>query len=50
MRRTGIGTLGDPGADTIARIADVAAKELKWDETRKAEEINDVKALYVIPE
>ena len=37
FRRTGIGTLGDPGADVIARIAAIMAAELRWsaDETAR---------------
>jgi len=50
MRRTGIGTLGNPGAGIIAKIASVAAKELNWDESRTAKEIRDAEALFVIPE
>ena len=49
MRRTGIGTLGDPGDGTISMIADMAAKELNWDDARKTKEINEVKKLFKMP-
>ena len=31
MRRTGIGTLGNPGEDVLRKVAQIAAKELQWD-------------------
>ncbi|HWA29993.1 MAG TPA: glycerol-3-phosphate dehydrogenase/oxidase [Rhizomicrobium sp.] len=42
MRRTCIGQLGDPGAGKIARVADLMASELGWDDARKAKEIASV--------
>lgn len=39
MRRTTIGQLGNPGAGTIAAIADLMAAELGWDDARRAREI-----------
>ncbi|MFA6243806.1 MAG: glycerol-3-phosphate dehydrogenase C-terminal domain-containing protein, partial [Candidatus Hydrogenedentales bacterium] len=37
FRRTGLGTLGTPGNDVIAKVAGIMAKELGWaDELRKA--------------
>ena len=34
MRRTGMGQLGDPGVEKIARAADIMAGELGWNEAR----------------
>ena len=50
FRRTGIGALGYPGDDKIARIADLAANELDWDDERKDREINDAKKLFELPD
>ncbi len=41
MRRTGIGTLGNPGEDVLRKVAQVAAKELQWDQNRIEKEISD---------
>jgi len=50
IRRTGMGTLGNPGDEKILKLADLAAKELNWDETRKEQEIKEAKKLFSIPE
>ncbi|HOX16555.1 MAG TPA: glycerol-3-phosphate dehydrogenase/oxidase, partial [Smithellaceae bacterium] len=39
MRRTGIGTLGNPGDDVLQRVAALAARELNWDAERIKREI-----------
>jgi glycerol-3-phosphate dehydrogenase len=39
MRRTGIGQLGDPGADTLTATAALMAVELGWDGARTQREI-----------
>ncbi len=39
IRRMGIGTLGHPGLTVLARLAEIAARELKWNTTRTANEI-----------
>jgi glycerol-3-phosphate dehydrogenase len=39
MRRTGIGQLGPPDADALARAASLMADELGWSEARKSAEI-----------
>ena len=49
MRRTGIGTLGNPGDTVLGKVADIAAAELGWDSARKQDEIRKVKALLTIP-
>lgn len=48
FRRTGAGWLGDPGKKTIEMLADLAAKELKWDSKRKAAEIKDTMDAFKI--
>ncbi len=50
LRRTGIGTLGNPGDDVIAKVADLAARELHWDEARKKKEIEEIKETFKLPE
>lgn len=46
MRRTGIGQLGDPGRDTLDRVAALMAAELGWDDSRKLREIEAVQANF----
>lgn len=46
LRRTGIGTLGYPGDERLAAIAELAAKHLGWDESRRQREIRDAQAIY----
>jgi len=50
FRRTGLGTLGHPGDTVLKKIADTAARELKWDEKRKKTEIKEVLDQLRIPE
>jgi glycerol-3-phosphate dehydrogenase len=45
FRRTGLGTLGNPGDKTIEKVADVMGRDLKWNKARKNKEIE--KALEV---
>ena len=42
FRRTGLCTLGDPGAAALARAADLMAAELGWDEDTRTAQIRDV--------
>ena len=49
FRRTGIGTLGNPGDDKLNLAAELAAKELGWDAARKEKEIAQVKAKLQVP-
>lgn len=46
FRRTGLGTLGHPGAAAINRVLAVMARELGWDDTRMANEIADALRLF----
>lgn len=41
FRRTGLGTIGNPGADTLEECAHLIGNELGWSEHRKREEIDD---------
>jgi glycerol-3-phosphate dehydrogenase len=48
IRRTGIGTLGNPGSGALESIAEIAARELKWSSTRIDLELETaIKALSV---
>ncbi len=46
LRRTGTGTLGNPGKAIIDTVAAVAAEMLGWDEKRRTEEINLMMRVY----
>lgn len=39
LRRTGIATLGNPGEEVLTQVAEIAARELKWNRKRKRKEI-----------
>jgi len=49
LRRTGLGTLGDPGDEVINKVADLAAAELSWDKERKGSEVAQVKQTLQLP-
>ncbi|HOO44738.1 MAG TPA: glycerol-3-phosphate dehydrogenase/oxidase, partial [Deltaproteobacteria bacterium] len=49
LRRTGIATLGNPGADILKQVAAVAAKELGWDKNTLKREIAHTEGLLKIP-
>jgi len=49
LRRTGLGTLGDPGDDVLNKVADLAMSELGWDSDRKDQEIRQVKQALQVP-
>ncbi|HBI15660.1 MAG TPA: hypothetical protein DDY20_09135 [Desulfobulbaceae bacterium] len=46
FRRTGLGTIGHPGQDTIEHIAARMAELLGWDQARIQSEIQDIEAAY----
>jgi glycerol-3-phosphate dehydrogenase len=46
LRRTGTGTLGNPGMDTVGKIAAVAAEMLAWNDKRREEEIGLMMKVY----
>ena len=48
LRRTGIGTLGNPGSEVLESIAAITARELKWDTARTDLELDKaIEALSV---
>lgn len=47
FRRTGLGTLGHPGAEAMRRIADLMARELDWDEAEKVRQIEAAETRFV---
>jgi glycerol-3-phosphate dehydrogenase len=47
-RRTGIGQLGRPAADVLARTADIMAGELNWNAEQRAREIDVVTKSLVV--
>ncbi|GAA6155455.1 glycerol-3-phosphate dehydrogenase/oxidase [Pyruvatibacter sp. HU-CL02332] len=46
QRRTGLGTLGHPGHDTLRRIADIAGDELGWDPGEKERQIAEAELRF----
>jgi glycerol-3-phosphate dehydrogenase len=48
LRRTGTGTLGNPGKDIINKITEIAAEMLKWDRKRTEEETASLEKVYEI--
>jgi glycerol-3-phosphate dehydrogenase len=49
IRRTGIGTLGYPGDQVLETIAQIAARELKWDRSRLEREMEATRYLLTVP-
>ena len=49
LRRTGLGTLGHPGSETLRAVAQMAARELGWDQARQDEEISRAEAALKVP-
>ncbi|PKL34118.1 MAG: glycerol-3-phosphate dehydrogenase [Spirochaetae bacterium HGW-Spirochaetae-10] len=50
LRRTGLGTLGYPGAEVVQAVADVVAAELSWSPQKKALEIEEITRRLKLPE
>jgi glycerol-3-phosphate dehydrogenase len=46
FRRTGIGTLGDPGDDVLTTVASLMAPALGWDDARREQEIARARARF----
>jgi glycerol-3-phosphate dehydrogenase len=46
LRRTGTGTLGNPGKDITGKITAIAAEILNWDGKRVEEEISSMMRVY----
>jgi len=49
FRRTGIGTLGNPGEDVIEKVAALAADHLHWDKAKRKAEIREVQKRFQLP-
>lgn len=49
LRRTGLGTLGHPGAEVLQQAARVAARELGWDQARREQESTRLEAALRVP-
>jgi len=49
LRRTGIGTLGNPGMQVLKNIAACAGRELNWTMQKRFNEINKILELLQIP-
>ena len=49
LRRTGLGTLGDPRDGTFERVADVVASEARWSDERCADELAAARAAVHVP-
>ena len=49
FRRTGIGTLGNPGKSVIEKVAALAADDLNWDEAKRQSEIRKVEKRFQLP-
>ncbi len=49
VRRTSLGSGGDPGTDAVRGCAEIAAQELGWTAERVAAEIAEVEVMYELP-
>jgi len=49
LRRTGIGTLGNPGTKVIDAIAGLAARELNWSKARTDKELETASKALSVP-
>jgi glycerol-3-phosphate dehydrogenase len=47
LRRTELGSAGDPGEACLTACADLMAREMGWDTERREKEIREVKAVYI---
>jgi glycerol-3-phosphate dehydrogenase len=50
IRRTGIGTLGNPGAKVLETVAGIAARELNWDTARVDRELETAAKALSVPD
>jgi glycerol-3-phosphate dehydrogenase len=46
FRRTGLGTLGYPGDEALARVTQIMARECGWDQARIEEELHGIRRLF----
>jgi glycerol-3-phosphate dehydrogenase len=47
FRRTGLGTIGNPGESSLQNCAHIMADELGWDDSRIQRELNEVKEAFL---
>jgi len=47
LRRTDLGSAGNPGEPTLKEVAQIMGKELGWNEAKIKQEIEDVKQIYI---
>ncbi|MFB0566638.1 MAG: FAD-dependent oxidoreductase [Candidatus Aminicenantaceae bacterium] len=47
LRRTDLGSAGNPGDTALRAAAEIMAKELNWDEERIKKEIQETRAIYI---
>jgi glycerol-3-phosphate dehydrogenase len=50
LRRTGLGTIGHPGLESLVRCADIMAAALGWSDARRREEVERTDRLLSLPE
>ena len=50
FRRTGLGTLGDPGEDVLTKAGEIAARELGWTDERLAAELDEARQALRLPD
>ena len=48
FRRTGLGTIGDPGDDCLRRCAEIMGQCLGWKEPRRREEVERTQMLFAV--
>ena len=46
FRRTGLGTLGDPGVECLSRCAEIMGACLGWSEARVRDEVQQTRTLF----
>ena len=46
FRRTGLGTIGNPGDEALQVCANIMANELGWDGRRLQQELNEVREVF----
>jgi len=49
LRRTGLGTLGNPGKEVISVVSNLAAELLGWNDKKKNEEIESLMKVFELP-
>jgi glycerol-3-phosphate dehydrogenase len=48
FRRTGLGTLGNPGGEVLEEVADMMARELKWKKAKRNAEIDKALEVFTV--